>query len=327
IPSAARTRPAPPRPTPAPCRPPPPSGVCPAPGTRAAPAPRTTPESRKTSRSTRRKRSSPDTRPWPPPPAARACPRNQRAAPLGACPRNQRAAPLAHVRRVKRPRLGGSCPRNQRAAPLGACPRSPTAVPRRKPMSADSDGRGSYPPRGRGRNGARRSGGLAHGDGSRATSASIPWGGILASEGRVFDSADIARGVDVAPGGGHRKGAGIPGAGTSGLGQTSVVGCRTSRDFRWKSPGRMTRQAAMSEERLGFWARLAMFFWLPGKILFNGVAALRVRQALQAPAEEAPAALPAPAPKPPERPAGAEALQLLSILQRDGRLVDFLLED
>ncbi|MFO7157146.1 MAG: DUF2760 domain-containing protein [Pseudomonadota bacterium] len=83
----------------------------------------------------------------------------------------------------------------------------------------------------------------------------------------------------------------------------------------------------MSEERLGFWARLAMFFWLPWKILFNGVAALRVRQALQAPAEEAPAALPAPAPKPPERPAGAEALQLLSILQRDGRLVDFLLED
>jgi len=83
----------------------------------------------------------------------------------------------------------------------------------------------------------------------------------------------------------------------------------------------------MNEERLGFWARLAMFFWLPWKILFDSVAALRVRRALRAPEAEAPAALPAWEKRPPERPAGAEALRLLAILQRDGRLVDFLLED
>jgi hypothetical protein len=89
----------------------------------------------------------------------------------------------------------------------------------------------------------------------------------------------------------------------------------------------MATQAAMNDERLGFWARLAMFFWLPWKVLFDGVAALRVRKALRAPEAPPPAALPAPEPKPPPRPSGEEALRLLSILQRDGRFVDFLLED
>lgn len=93
----------------------------------------------------------------------------------------------------------------------------------------------------------------------------------------------------------------------------------------------------MEEMRLGFWARLAMFFWLPWKILFNGVAAYRVRQALEAPAAPPAPAEPEKAPEPeraaepekaaePTRP-GHEALRLLAILQRDGRLVDFLQED
>lgn len=86
----------------------------------------------------------------------------------------------------------------------------------------------------------------------------------------------------------------------------------------------------MEEKRLGFWARLAMFFWLPWKILFGPRAAWRVREALRAPEVPEPAALPAPPepPKPePKKPSGEEALRLLAILQRDGRLVDFLMED
>src|SRR5690606_38331979 len=103
-----------------------------------------------------------------------------------------------------------------------------------------------------------------------------------------------------------------------------------SHGFRWKSPRRMATRRAMEEKRLGFWARLAMFFWLPWKILFGPRAAWRVREALRAPEVPEPAALPAP-PKPPKpepkKPSGEEALRLLAILQRDGRLVDFLMED
>lgn len=87
----------------------------------------------------------------------------------------------------------------------------------------------------------------------------------------------------------------------------------------------------MEEKRLGFWARLAMFFWLPWKVIFGPHTAWRVREALQAP-QEVPAPAPGPAeaePAPPaeEKPSGGEALRLLAILQRDGRLVDFLQED
>lgn len=86
----------------------------------------------------------------------------------------------------------------------------------------------------------------------------------------------------------------------------------------------------MSEQRLGFWARLGMFFWLPWKVLFNGVAALQVRRALQAPAAEEPAPAPPPEPEPvpePKPEPASHPLHLLAILQRDGRLVDFLQED
>lgn len=83
----------------------------------------------------------------------------------------------------------------------------------------------------------------------------------------------------------------------------------------------------MEEKRLGFWARLAMFFWLPWKVLFGPHAAWRVREALQAPEAPPPAPEPEPAPPAEEKPSGEDALRLLAILQRDGRLVDFLLED
>lgn len=79
----------------------------------------------------------------------------------------------------------------------------------------------------------------------------------------------------------------------------------------------------MDENRLGFWARLAMFFWLPWKVLFGGHAAWQVRRALSGEVEEK-----APPPAEPQEPSPSlEALHLLAILQRDGRLVDFLQED
>lgn len=93
------------------------------------------------------------------------------------------------------------------------------------------------------------------------------------------------------------------------------------------------------EARLGFMTRLWMFFWLPFKVLFDGAAAWKVEQALLAPKapqlptppEEPKAAAPkpveekpAPVPRPPD---AAQALHLLAILPRDGRLVDFLQEE
>lgn len=85
------------------------------------------------------------------------------------------------------------------------------------------------------------------------------------------------------------------------------------------------------DERMGFFARLWMMFWLPWKVLFSPPAAQAVRAALP---KGAPPVLPAhepakveekkPEPGPPDF---APALHLLSILQRDGRLVDFLQED
>jgi hypothetical protein len=67
------------------------------------------------------------------------------------------------------------------------------------------------------------------------------------------------------------------------------------------------------------WLAIVCFF----KIVFDGAFASRVL-----PLREAPAALPAPGVKPPvpERRAD-QALQLLGMLQREGRLVDFLQEE
>jgi len=90
------------------------------------------------------------------------------------------------------------------------------------------------------------------------------------------------------------------------------------------------------DERMGFFARLWMMFWLPWKVLFSPPAAQAVRAALP---KGAPPVLPAHEPAKVEEKreekktedqgpkAFAHALHLLSILQRDGRLVDFLQED
>lgn len=104
----------------------------------------------------------------------------------------------------------------------------------------------------------------------------------------------------------------------------------------------------MVEGRLGFMSRLWMFFWLPFKALFDPAFAWRVEKVLPAgslpalaPAAAPAAAVKAPeAPKPaavavekpkveekPKVPDTAQALHVLSILQRDGRLIDFLQEE
>src|SRR3954454_22775826 len=73
----------------------------------------------------------------------------------------------------------------------------------------------------------------------------------------------------------------------------------------------------MEPVRLGFLARLWLAIWLPWKILFSGELALQVEHAaLAAPPGNVPSV----------RPEGT-ALQLLALLQREGRLVDFLEED
>lgn len=94
----------------------------------------------------------------------------------------------------------------------------------------------------------------------------------------------------------------------------------------------------MDSERLGFAARLWLAFILPWSVLFDAVLAARIARARDGeparalepaptPAPE-PAPTPAtPAPAPARGPDDTSALQLLGILQREGRLVDFLRED
>jgi len=67
---------------------------------------------------------------------------------------------------------------------------------------------------------------------------------------------------------------------------------------------------------LSFWQRLWLAFILPWKLLADGALAARVQ----------PLALPAPAAAP-AAPETSSALQLLSLLQREGRFIDFLQED
>lgn len=96
----------------------------------------------------------------------------------------------------------------------------------------------------------------------------------------------------------------------------------------------------MDERRLGLMSRLWMFFWLPFKALFDPRFAWRVEQVLEpgsvephlalpteAPAVKAAEAQPAPVALAPEGPDNDQALHLLAVLQRDGRLIDFLQED
>lgn len=82
-------------------------------------------------------------------------------------------------------------------------------------------------------------------------------------------------------------------------------------------------------EPIGIGARLWLAFVLPWKVLFDGVFAARVDRI-----DEAPALPPKPELKPEPAVTEAEAepdftpaLQLLAIMQREGRFIDFLQED
>lgn len=84
---------------------------------------------------------------------------------------------------------------------------------------------------------------------------------------------------------------------------------------------------------LPFSTRLWFAFVCLFRVLFDGRFAARVWRAREAepalpPAEPpAPPKLEAPAPAPPAAPSMTPALQLLALLQREGRLVDFLEQD
>lgn len=81
----------------------------------------------------------------------------------------------------------------------------------------------------------------------------------------------------------------------------------------------------MQSDRLSFFARLWMAFVCYFRIAFDADFAARVLPAYAGTPQPA-AALPAPAALPPER-VHASGLFVLSMLQREGRLLDFLLED
>jgi hypothetical protein len=85
-------------------------------------------------------------------------------------------------------------------------------------------------------------------------------------------------------------------------------------------------------ESLGFLTRLWLAFLLPWKVLFDGAFAGRVHELL----DGAPRLPPVPSATPvpvreaeavPTEPDATPALQLLAILQREGRFVDFVQED
>ncbi len=90
---------------------------------------------------------------------------------------------------------------------------------------------------------------------------------------------------------------------------------------------RLWRGSGSFMEPLGFGARLWLSFILPWKVLFDGVFAAKVDAA---DGDAAPEPALAPAVQVEEQAAERDesaALQLLSILQREGRFVDFLQED
>jgi len=93
-------------------------------------------------------------------------------------------------------------------------------------------------------------------------------------------------------------------------------------------------------EQIGFWARLWLAFILPWRVLASRALATRIAHAMRAPAEALEPASTAEPEHGPEaglpelEPLGSEserdqttALQLLAILQREGRLIDFLQDD
>lgn len=92
---------------------------------------------------------------------------------------------------------------------------------------------------------------------------------------------------------------------------------------------------------LGFFSRLWLAFILPWIVLFNGKLAARIQELRKGPGEPAPArgfdttteeSLPAmkiieAAPAAPASADASTAMQLLGIMQREGRFIDFLQED
>ncbi len=94
-------------------------------------------------------------------------------------------------------------------------------------------------------------------------------------------------------------------------------------------------------ERIGFWARLWLCFILPWRMLFNGALAARVASAARGAARPGEVEDPGARDVPQQTPgldeiqsqpsdSGADqtaALQLLAILQREGRLIDFLQDE
>lgn len=95
------------------------------------------------------------------------------------------------------------------------------------------------------------------------------------------------------------------------------------------SKGRCATPAGVSDERPGFFARIWLAWVAYFRIIFDAEFAGRVVQARRGPPElPAPMETPAPEKKAVLREAPTDsALQLLSLLQRQGRFVDFLEED
>ncbi|HEY6879411.1 MAG TPA: DUF2760 domain-containing protein [Polyangiales bacterium] len=87
----------------------------------------------------------------------------------------------------------------------------------------------------------------------------------------------------------------------------------------------------MTDSDPSFFARLALAFAAFFRLLFDAAYAgrvMRLASGESAPAAPPPAPAPAPAPAPKLREAPTDsALQLLGLLQREGRLIDFLQED
>lgn len=83
---------------------------------------------------------------------------------------------------------------------------------------------------------------------------------------------------------------------------------------------------------MGFWKRLSYAFRCWFSILVHGKIRVDVAKQLLDLAETAPSGVPPPRPQAVQKPEAApepadRALQMLALLQREGRLVDFLLED
>jgi hypothetical protein len=83
-------------------------------------------------------------------------------------------------------------------------------------------------------------------------------------------------------------------------------------------------------EGLGFWSRVWLALIVPWKVLFDARLAARVASLASAPvlpAAPIPAEVAAEGSAPEAEPDATAALQLLAILQREGRVLDFLQED